>query len=168
MSEIMDNDVNRAFQEALSGDELWAAAMRQKTTRAERLPDEAACFRAISDAVIRLRDLGWRDACYCPKDGTVFDAIHAGDLQSHPCNYMGEWPDGSYWTHDAGDLWPGTPIMFKLRPDDEAALQARLRAAGEAYAAEEERRQREGYYSEPKAQDAEPAQPTPADAGEDR
>lgn len=55
------------------------------------------------------------DAVYCPKDGTVFDAIEVGSTGIHPCHYDGEWPHGSWWTHEAGDLWPSRPCLFRKR-----------------------------------------------------
>lgn len=63
----------------------------------------------------RLRLLGWREAIYCPKDGTVFEAIEAGSTGVHDCHYQGEWPNGSWWIHAAGDLYPSFPILFRLK-----------------------------------------------------
>lgn len=63
-----------------------------------------------------LESMGWRDIIYCPKDGTVFDAIEFGSTGIHACHYEGKWPIGSWWIHeDSGDLSPSRPIMFRLR-----------------------------------------------------
>jgi hypothetical protein len=72
---------------------------------------------AINDmfaAYQKLRALGWNDAVYCPKDGTVFETIEAGSTGIHRTHYSGQWPDGSWWVHDAGDLWPSRPTLFRL------------------------------------------------------
>lgn len=57
--------------------------------------------------------LGWREAIYAPKDGTVFESISAGSTGIHLCHYEGEWPEGSFWVHDVDDLWPGLPLLFR-------------------------------------------------------
>ena len=35
-------------------------------------------LRMMCDAYQRLKDFGWNDAIYCPKDGSIFDVIEAG------------------------------------------------------------------------------------------
>lgn len=84
--------------------------------RAAALPDEKSCLATMFDGFDRLRELGWREACYCPKNGTVFDSISAGSTGIHDCYYQGEWPKGNYWILDGGDIWPAHPILFKLKP----------------------------------------------------
>lgn len=86
-----------------------------KKRRAEQMPTEYDCLRVMMEAYSRLKELGWKDAIYCPKDGTVFDAIEVGLTGVHPCHYEGTWPTGSWWTHDAGDLWPSRPSLFRKR-----------------------------------------------------
>lgn len=71
---------------------------------------------AIWEAVNALKRLGWRDAVYCPKDGSPFDAIEAGSTGIHRCHYFGEWPNGHYFVEEAGDLWPSRPILFRPCP----------------------------------------------------
>jgi hypothetical protein len=115
---------------------LWDEAERQQTERAARLPDEAACLRAMCDAFHRLKELGWREAMYCPKDGSEFDVIEAGSSGIHRCHYMGDWPDGHWYVSDGGDLWPSTPILFRLDPEAEAERKRRMAEAAAAYAAE--------------------------------
>lgn len=91
--------------------EDWESA---KARRAEQMPTEYDCMRVMLEAYSRLKELGWNDTVYCPKDGTVFDAIEVGSTGIHKCHYEGKWPDGSWWTHDAGDLWPSRPILFRI------------------------------------------------------
>ena len=69
----------------------------------------------LFDRYQRLKRLGWNDIQYCPKDGTVFDAIEAGSTGIHKCYYDGEWPNGHWWVVDETDTWPSLPILFRLR-----------------------------------------------------
>lgn len=96
---------------------LWQIAMRQKAKRAETYPTETECLRAMSDIRARLSDMGWKDAIYCPKDGTVFDAIEFGCTTIFDCWYQGEWPKGSWWMATADDCWPTRPVAFRLKPE---------------------------------------------------
>jgi hypothetical protein len=81
-----------------------------------RSPEERALLDAMFKQFDGLRELGWQEAVYCPKDGSVFLAIEAGSTGVHECHYQGEWPKGSWWTHAAGDLWPSHPILWKPLP----------------------------------------------------
>lgn len=98
-------------------EELWKAAEASKASRAERMPTERDAVRLMWHAYQRLTELGWDHIMYCPKDGSTFDAIEAGSTGIHACRYMGEWPDGSWWIAEAGDLWPAHPILFRLRKE---------------------------------------------------
>jgi hypothetical protein len=94
-------------------DDLMADIERRKAERAAKLPDEQACIDAAFEAWLRLKELGWNDIIYCPKDGTIFSSISAGSTGIHDTHYQGEWPDGSWWVFDGGDLWPAHPTMWK-------------------------------------------------------
>lgn len=83
--------------------------------RAEAMPTEADAIECMFDAFQRLKELGWKEAIYCPKDGTPFDVIEAGSTGIHDCIYVGEWPDGHWWVLSAGDQWPSRPILFKAK-----------------------------------------------------
>lgn len=96
---------------------LEAAIEREDAARAARMPDTKAALAQMQDAWTRLKDLGWSEAIYCPKDGTVFEAIEAGSTGVHDCHYDGAWPSGSWWTRDDGDLWPSRPILFRLKDE---------------------------------------------------
>lgn len=100
------------------GERLWAEAEAQASKRAADMPDENAALRVMFNAYQRLRELGWGEAIYCPKDGTYFDAIEAGSMGVHACTYWGEWPKGGWWVADDNDLWPSHPILFRLRATD--------------------------------------------------
>lgn len=98
-------------------DRHWAMIQDNEAKRAEKLPDEQACLGAAFEAWKRLSELGWREIIYCPKDGTVFDSVSMGSTGIHDCHYHGEWPEGGWWVHDGGDLWPARPFMFRLKPE---------------------------------------------------
>lgn len=81
--------------------------------RATAMPSEQSAIRRIQDGYIRLKDFGWNDAIYCPKDGSKFLAIEAGSTGIHECIYRGDWPTGSWWVLADGDQWPSRPILWK-------------------------------------------------------
>lgn len=95
------------------GAEILAAARAHEIARAQAMPRTRDALDVLWSAYQRLRELGWREIIYCPKDGTVFDSIEAGSTGIHDCFYQGDWPDGSWWAPDAGDLWPARPILFR-------------------------------------------------------
>lgn len=92
---------------------IWRASQDEKDRRAEAMPDDRAATRALFDAWLRLNELGWRDAQYCPKDGSLFEVIEAGSTGVHVCHYEGSWPTGTYWIHGDSDLWPSRPVLFR-------------------------------------------------------
>jgi hypothetical protein len=106
-------DGTRVTLSAEECEAMWNSAMKAKADRAASMPTERAALEAMHDAFTRLKELGWRDAIYCPKDGSMFDAISAGSTGIHDTHYEGKWPTGSWWAHEAGDLWPSHPILFK-------------------------------------------------------
>ncbi|MES1979599.1 MAG: hypothetical protein V4451_16275 [Pseudomonadota bacterium] len=93
--------------------EILRDAEAQKQARAEQLPAMQDCIRVMVQARLRLEELGWRDACYAPKDGSYFDAITAGYAGPSDCMYLGDWPTGNFFIAEGGDLWPSHPMMFK-------------------------------------------------------
>jgi hypothetical protein len=92
---------------------LMASIDAATKSRAELMPDEQAAVRMLTDAHQRLKELGWREAIYCPKDGAPFLAIEPGSSGFHTCSYQGDWPNGHWWVEDAGDVWPSHPCLFK-------------------------------------------------------
>lgn len=117
-------------------DALWDKCESAKKNRAELMPDEKTAIKTMFDAWLRLKELGWSESMYCPKDGTSFFAIEAGSTGIHDCSYSGEWPKGSYWISGDGDLWPSHPILFRLSPEDEAKEKERMSEAAARYAAD--------------------------------
>ncbi|MEM6381121.1 MAG: hypothetical protein AAF739_00470 [Pseudomonadota bacterium] len=87
----------------LSQDEARAlldSAEKQKQQRASDIPTSHNALAIISNAMIRLRELGWRDACYCPKDGSEFAVLELGSTGIFRSFYMGESPDGRLYLDD--------------------------------------------------------------------
>jgi hypothetical protein len=117
---------------------LFNEAEAARKARAERMPDERAALLAMGEAYQRLKDLGWREAIYCPKDGSMFYVIEAGSTGIHHAHYEGQWPKGSWWIHDADDLSPSRPILFRLYPEDEAKWQAKMAELRAKFDAERE------------------------------
>src|SRR5690606_6442320 len=97
------------------------------------MPDEKTALQLFFDAWLRLKDLGWSEAVYCPKDGSHFQVIEAGSTGIHDCSYSGEWPKGSWWVYD-GDVWPSRPVLYRLYPEDEAKRKAKMAEAARRFA----------------------------------
>ena len=96
-------------------DALMAAADAADAKRAADMPTEREALKMLFEAYLRLKELGWNDAIYCPKDGSEFDAIEIGSTGIHSCHYSGDWPNGSWWIAEAGDLWPIHPVLFRVK-----------------------------------------------------
>jgi len=86
---------------------------KNKIKRANYIPTEQDAMSIMVECIHRLKELGWNDAIYCPKDGSVFHAIEYGSSAIHECHYSGTWPNGLWWIHKEDDLWPSHPILFK-------------------------------------------------------
>ena len=117
------------------GDAMWAGAEAAKADRLKRMPDEQSAIKALFDAWLRLKDFGWNDPVYCPKDGSQFNMLELGSTGIHTGYYTGKWPDGHWWIADEHDLWPSRPALFKLFPEDQAKHDARLKEGAERFRA---------------------------------
>jgi len=105
------------YHEPLYRDEAEILLQKCKEADAKRaalMPDEESAIQMFFDAWQRLKELGWREACYCPKDGSSFEVIEAGSTGIHPCYYSGEWPTGTYWVGDDLDISPSHPVLFRV------------------------------------------------------
>ena len=114
--------------------ELWAEAKREKAARDALMSDERATIFMLFAAYLRLKDFGWRDGMYAPKDGTKFQTISLGSTGIHDCGFSGK-----YWdTFDGGDIYPSSdrPDLFRLYPEDQAKADARMRNAAAKFARE--------------------------------
>ena len=95
-------------------DALRERAEHLKRQRAADMPTEEAAIVTMFQAWLRLKELGWREAIYSPKDGTPFKAIELGSTGIHDCIYIGDWPEGGWWIQSEGDLWPSRPCLYKM------------------------------------------------------
>lgn len=116
---------------------LWEAAKAAEKDRAERMPDEKAAINAMFQAWVRLKELGWREAMYCPKDGHHFRVIENGSTGIFDCAYTGDWPDGHWHTFDEHDCYSSSiaPALFRLYPEDEEKRKAKMAEARERLSA---------------------------------
>lgn len=94
-------------------DAIWAQCEAARIKREADMPTERDAIEAMFQAWLRLKELGWREAIYCPKDGSTFNAIEPGSTGIHNCSYEGEWPNGSWWVHYDCDSGPSRPCLFK-------------------------------------------------------
>lgn len=94
-------------------DAIMAQVEASKRRRIEMMPDELAARLVSFDAWLRLKELGWSEAIYCPKDGSEFEVIEAGSTGVHRCVYWGEWPSGSWWILGDGDMYPSRPVLYR-------------------------------------------------------
>jgi hypothetical protein len=97
-------------------DEMLAAVAIRRAERARLMPDAAAALRTICDAVERLKELGWRDGIYMPKDGTTVETVEAGSTGIHKCRYEGQWAEGYFMHMDDRDMYPSRQAPLMWRP----------------------------------------------------
>lgn len=93
--------------------EMMTKIREREEKRRALMPTEQDAINMMFEAHQRLRELGWCDPIYCPKDGSQFDVIEAGSTGIHKAHYSGEWPTGSWWVAADGDLWPSRPVMYR-------------------------------------------------------
>ncbi len=106
----------------LTYERLVALSEREKRQRARDMKTVKDALEVAWRGWKRLQDLGFADACYCPKDGTPFDVVEWGSTGIFRCTYSGEWPDGHYMIEDGGDIWPtsrGDMLWRALTPSQE-------------------------------------------------
>lgn len=114
------------WHEPLYADEaqaLWDSIEANDAQRAKVMPSEESAIRLMFEAGRRLKDFGWNDAIYCPKDRSTFQVLEFGSTGKHPCIYEGEWPSGSWWIVAQGDMSPSRPVLWK--PLDAAQPEAK-------------------------------------------
>lgn len=122
------------------GEALWKAAEEAQKRRAESMPDEQSAIKAMFNAWQRLKELGWNDTMYCPKDGTKFRVIENGSTGIFDCTYDGEWPNGHWTTFDEHDAYPSSiaPALFRLYPEEEAKRKQQMAEASARFKAEQD------------------------------
>jgi hypothetical protein len=96
-------------------EQMFADIEHREKARAEAMPTEKDALFQMFEAYKRLKELGWYDIMYCPKDGQMFDAISAGSTGTAPTKYEEGKHRGRFWAYEANDVWPSSPILFKLQ-----------------------------------------------------
>jgi len=127
---------------ALSADEAKALFEACEAARAKTeadMPTEKSALNELSRAFHRLKDFGWREAVYCPKDGSEFEVIEAGSTGVFRCRYDGTWPNGMWMTFDDSDVYPSSraPLLFRLMPEAQAEHDRKMAEAVKRFHAEE-------------------------------
>lgn len=101
-------------------DEAWIPAERERRALERELGamtivrpfagDEEESVRLVSRIYLRLKELGWRDAMYAPKDSSPLDCIEAGcSVVLTNCAR----DENGFWHYDGNDTWPLTPVLFR-------------------------------------------------------
>jgi len=123
------------------GESLWNEVKRRDAERIDRIPDEKSAIKAMFDAWLRLKEFGWNDIMYCPKDGTKFRVIENGSTGIFDCIYEGEWPDGHWTMFDGRDSYPSSiaPPLYRLYPEDEIKHKQRMAEAAARWRMKNER-----------------------------
>lgn len=81
---------------------------------------EFLALEKIHSGYTALKKLGFNDIIYCPKDGSIFEAIEMGSMGIHDCYYEGVWPDGCWWwVHEDGDESPAHPSLWRTKRIEE-------------------------------------------------
>jgi hypothetical protein len=96
-------------------DALWELAEAREVKRAADMPDEQSAIDAMFNAWLRLKELGWREGMYSPRDGSMFKVIELGSTGIFDCSCRGEWPDCMWTIYDGHDAYPSSspPSLFK-------------------------------------------------------
>lgn len=98
------------------GDQLLAEAHAARDDRARDMPSEQDAINAIYRGYSRLKELGWNDGIYMPKDGTVVTVIQVASTGQFDCSYTGEWPNGYFNTMEGRDVYPSRSVPPLFRP----------------------------------------------------
>lgn len=73
---------------------FWQQAEESRARQEKEMPDTASAVGRLMDAWDRLRQLGWANGVYCPKDGSEFAVIEYGSTGIFYGSYFGDWPKG--------------------------------------------------------------------------
>ncbi len=95
---------------------LLASADAAKAKRAADMPTEADAARAMHQAYLRLKELGWRETMYGPT-GEVVMVVESGSSGIHEAVRHAPWPEKTWWSADA-EMWPMNPCLFKPMTKD--------------------------------------------------
>lgn len=90
-------------------DAIIAEADAAKARRAAAMPTEREATHVLHNAWLRLKELGWHEAQYAPKDPSKpLELIEVGSTGIH----RGYRDDVSFWIID-DDSWPSRPVLYR-------------------------------------------------------
>lgn len=93
---------------------LLASAEASQAKRAADMPTEEDAARAMHQAYLRLKELGWRETMYGPTNVQV-RLIEPGSSGIHQGSRWEPWPEKTWWIDND---WPSNPCLFKPLPED--------------------------------------------------
>jgi len=91
---------------------LWERLEESRRARAAKLPTEHDALNAMFEAFDRLRELGWKEAMYAPRD-TPLEVIEMGSTGIHKAQRGLRDGDDRFWIFD-GDCWPSKPCLYRI------------------------------------------------------
>lgn len=77
----------------MDSETLFASIQATIAKRAADMPTEENAMAAMQGAFDRLKDLGWKEAMYCPKDGTLLDARRRRSVALPACAVQAHGPE---------------------------------------------------------------------------
>lgn len=92
--------------------ELIALLDRQKQWSVDAMPTEKEALQVFSRAYERLKEFGWKEIPYHPKDGSTFEVIEPGSTGIFPCQYWESPTRGSFWIQQDGGC-PSHPVLWR-------------------------------------------------------
>ena len=107
---------------------ILAEAEQQRDQRARALPTLDHCLIAMVQIMQRLRELGWRDAEYAPRDRT-FLGITPGSTRAVRCVHLGG-AEGAFFCEDGDDFWPVRILVWRELTDADRREADKVRGAG--------------------------------------
>jgi len=99
-------------------DALWEAAKAAEAKRTADMPDEQSAIDAMFRAWLRLKELGWKEGIYAPRDGSIYRVIELGSTGIFKGSCHGDWPDCTWTTYDDRDSYPSSVPPSLFRTDD--------------------------------------------------
>lgn len=96
--------------------ELNAHLAQQKKWDHENMPDLETALMVFAKAYRRLKDFGFQDIIYHPKDGGTFEVIEPGSTGIFPCQYWETPTRGSFWIMQDGGC-PSHPCLWRPAPE---------------------------------------------------
>lgn len=95
--------------------QILEAIEADKALSIEQMPDVDAALRVFHRAYVRLKELGFKDIIYHPKDGSTFEVIEPGSTGIFPCEYWEKPTRGSFWIQEDGGT-PSHPVLWRPIP----------------------------------------------------